>query len=124
MAKLSRETKQKNLIKNEFDKINSLFTAEDLHLKLENKGIGIATVYRFLKEPRNSGKLFVYNCDRRMLYSKEKISHCHFLCQKCNKIFHINIDSFDFLKKKIKGDIHQFQIDVKGICENCSKQNI
>src|SRR3989344_6124495 len=105
MVKLSRETRQKNLIKNEFDKLNSLFTAEDLYSKLKNKGIGIATVYRYLKDLRNTGKLFSYNCDRKALYSKEKISHCHFICQKCNKIIHINIDSFDFLKKKIDGEI-------------------
>lgn len=124
MAKLSRETKQKNLIKNEFDKFNSLFTAEDLNAKLKNKGIGIATIYRFLKDLRDNGKLFSYNCNRRSLYSKEKVSHCHFMCQRCSKIIHINIDSFDFLKKKIDGEIQQFQIDVKGICSNCSKQII
>jgi Fur family ferric uptake transcriptional regulator len=126
MVKKSRKTKQKELIQSEISTFTSLFTADELFDKIKKKDntIGIATVYRFLKDLRKKKELHSYICERRMIYSREKNNHCHFICQKCDTITHFNIEKIDFLKSKIKGEICHFQIDVYGVCDNCLKQCI
>ncbi|MBN1280489.1 MAG: transcriptional repressor [Candidatus Thermoplasmatota archaeon] len=124
MVKRSRKTKQKELIQSEIATFTTLFTADDLYERLRKKDstIGIATVYRFLKEIRKKKALHSYVCDRKMIYSKEKNNHCHFICQKCDTVAHFNIEKIDFLQSKIHGEICHFQIDVHGICEKCLLQ--
>jgi len=121
-----RQTKQKNRISHELDKFSSFFTAEELFEKVnkvDNK-IGIATIYRFLKDLRDKGELHSYMCDRRTLYSKNNQSHSHFICEQCGRVEHFKVENIDFLKNKIKGSVCHFQLDVSGICEKCkaSKQ--
>lgn len=125
MVKKSRKTKQKELIQSEVKTFTSLFTADELFDKIKKKDntIGIATVYRLLKDLRKKKELHSYVCERKMIYSREKNNHCHFICQKCDQITHFNIEKIDFLKSKIKGDICHFQIDVHGICDKCLKHN-
>ncbi|MFT4309460.1 MAG: Fur family transcriptional regulator [Candidatus Woesearchaeota archaeon] len=122
MAYSSRKTKQKELIQREVSSIKGMFSAEDLYNKVSSKdsSIGIATIYRYLKEAKNKGELYSYICNRRTIYSKGKNSHCHFICEKTGKTIHIDIDNIDFLKNKIPGTITSFQIEVKGVCDDCS----
>jgi Fur family transcriptional regulator, ferric uptake regulator len=103
--KKSRKTKQKELIQSEISQLTSFFTAEELYENIKKKDatIGIATVYRFLKELRKRKELHSYICERKMIYSHDENNHCHFICQKCEKITHFTIDKIDFLTKKLKG---------------------
>ena|SRR3989338_9241080 len=122
--RLSRETNQKKILESEISRINSFFTAEELFekIKKKNSSIGIATIYRFLKDLKAKRKIHTYVCDRRVLYSRANSSHCHFICEKCNKTVHFQVDNIDFLKNKLKSkasSICHFQIDVQGICEDC-----
>ena len=121
---MSRQTRQKHILRLETDKFRSFFTAENLHEKAKNKDdkIGIATVYRFLKELSKNNKIHSYLCDRKTIYSISEKNHCHFLCQKCGKVFHISINSIDFIKGNLKGDICHFQINVEGICGDCKNK--
>jgi Fur family ferric uptake transcriptional regulator len=126
MRRLSRKTQQKELLQEEITKFNSFFTAEDLFKQVRKKdsNLGIATVYRFLKSLVNKGELYSYLCDRRTLYSKQKNSHCHYICERTGKIIHFELENLDFLKKikdKIPGSISSFQIEIKGVCDKCSK---
>ncbi len=89
------------------------------YVQKKHPKIGIATVYRFLKELREKGFIHSYVCNRKILYAKEKKSHCHFICEKCKKIEHFDLEKIDFIKKGVKGDICHFQLDVSGICETC-----
>lgn len=113
----SRATRQKELLGRELEKMHSFFTAEELHDRV--KGISLATVYRYLKDLRSSRQIFSYLCDGRHVYSKEKKSHCHFVCEKSGKVIHFDVGSIDFLKDKIPGKISSFQIEVHGVCEDC-----
>ena len=117
----ARNTKQKEILKEEIKKFNSFFTVEELLEKSKKKDpkIGIATIYRFLKELVKKRELHSYTCNRKTIYSIDKKSHSHFKCEKCGKTSHINIDSLDFIKNKIEGSICHFQMDVNGICKNC-----
>lgn len=123
MPRSSRNTKQKELISDELDKFEGFFTAEDLHSKVSKKHpcIGIATVYRYLKNLRKEKRLHSYTCDGKLVYSKNRKSHCHFVCEETGQITHFEVDSLDFLKNKIPGTISSFQIEVKGKCNNCNK---
>jgi len=123
MGRQNRATRQKEAIAQELKKINSFFNSEELHekVKLKEKNIGMATIYRFLKKSNDKGDLFAYTCNRRIVYSKGKKSHCHFECEKTGKIIHFEIDNIDFLKDKIPGTITSFQLEVKGICNKCEK---
>ncbi|MEK6927163.1 MAG: transcriptional repressor [Nanoarchaeota archaeon] len=120
--KTTRQTKQKEIISNNIEKINGFFTAEDLLKKTrtQDKRIGIATIYRFLKELKNKNQIHSYLCNRKTLFSKEKSSHCHYICEKTGKIIHFNINNIDFLKNiNLPGSISSFQIEIKGICKDC-----
>lgn len=121
MPKQSRQTKQKELIAHIISSFETFFTAEDVHekIKKEDPKIGIATIYRYLKECTNNKSLYSYTCDRKSIYSKEKTNHCHFICETTGKTFHFEIDSLDFLKDKIPGQIKSFQLEVRGICPDC-----
>lgn len=125
MERNSRKTKQKELIEQIILSRSSFFTAEDIHklAKKKDSQIGIATVYRFLKSLKKENKIYSYTCNRKMLYSKEKISHCHYTCEKTGKVIHFEIENLDFLKKikeKIPGSINSFQLEVRGVCDSCS----
>ncbi len=115
----SRNTKQKELLKEKINGINGFFTAEELYSHIKNKKISLATVYRILKELKEKRELHSYLCGRKTIYSKEENSHSHFICQKCNKIIHFEVENIDFIKKKVKGSICHFQVDVTGTCEEC-----
>jgi len=118
-----RNTRQKSIISKEISGFTTFFTAEDLYgrVKTVEKGIGLATVYRALKDLRKKMKIFSYACDGKLVYSKENKSHCHFVCEETGKVIHFDIDSLDFLKNRIPGSITSFQIEVKGICNKCLK---
>ncbi|MFH0875634.1 MAG: transcriptional repressor [archaeon] len=118
---MARQTKQKKIIMDALSKIDTFFSAEKLFnsVKKKDKGIGIATIYRFLNEMKKKGELYSFTCDRRAVYSRKGKSHCHFTCENTGKVTHFEIDSLDFLKDKIPGTIKSFQIEVQGVCEEC-----
>jgi len=118
MVKKSRNTKQKETIQESLSSITGFFSAEELYGVVNKKdtSIGIATVYRFLKEQIEAKNLHSYICDRRNVYSKHA-SHCHFICEKTGKVIHFDIDNLDFLKNRIPGKITSFQIEVRGLCD-------
>jgi Fur family transcriptional regulator, ferric uptake regulator len=123
MSRKNRNTKQKELINGEIEKIKEFFTVEDLYkrVNLKDKNIGLATIYRYMKELRKKQEIHSYVCNNKLLYSKDKKSHCHFICEETGKIIHFDVDSLDFLKNKIPGTISSFQIEVKGKCKKCIK---
>ncbi|HLF55141.1 MAG TPA: transcriptional repressor [Candidatus Nanoarchaeia archaeon] len=121
MGRQSRNTRQKELIRSEIEKRKTV-TAEELYesVRKNDSRIGIATVYRFLRDAKDSGDLYAYECEGKTVYSTAKKDHCHFVCKKCGKIVHFNVHSLDFLKKRIDGSVNQFQISVEGLCRNCT----
>lgn len=131
MPKETRLTKQKKILEEELNNFKTFFTAEELLEKGRNRdsNLGIATVYRFLKEKTNNNATEVgnsihsYYCDRRQVYSTQDKNHCHFVCTKCGKKTHFKIFDINFLKKSVKGKICHFQLDIHGICEDCQKDN-
>jgi Fur family ferric uptake transcriptional regulator len=121
----SRNTKQKEIIEYQIENTEAFFTAEDLYKKIIkiDKKIGIATIYRFLKNLKKRNLIHSYNCNKKIIYSKTKRSHCHFICKKCKKTSHLEINNLNFIKNKINKNICHFQLDIYGICEKCSNRD-
>ena len=123
MKRRLRNTKQKELLKEEVGRFNAFFTAENLLKRASKKHseLGIATVYRFLNDMVNRKELHSYVCDKKTLYSRKAISH--FICERTGKIIHFDINDLNFLKsirEKIPGTITSVQLEIKGICDDCS----
>ncbi len=120
----TRETRQKKAIEKELLKMRFFFTAEELHeiISRTDPKIGIATVYRFLKELKKSRKIHEYLCDRKGLYSIKEMNHSHFKCESCGRIEHVAIKNLDFFKNFVDGDICHFQVEVSGICGVCKSK--
>jgi len=122
----TRNTKQKELLKVEYIKQKGFFTSEELFSSARKKdaSLGIATIYRFLKEKKKQNKIFSYICNRKTIYSNKESSHCHYICEKTGRIIHFNLSNIDFLKEiksQIPGSINSIQIEIKGICDECKK---
>ena len=105
------------------EKLNSFFTTYMLHEKVvrTNKHIGLATVYRFLKDAEKKGDIHSFVCDSKKIYSTNKKSHAHFVCEKCGALKHITVDNVDFLRKITADEVCHFQIELSGICSLCKK---
>lgn len=120
----SRNTRQKELLNLELEKMDGFFGAEEFHTTTSRSmpHIGIATIYRFLNDKVKERRLHSYYCDKRTVYSNNSHSHCHYVCQRCGKTVHIDIKDIDSIQKSIKGTICHFQIDVSGVCSECIKK--
>ncbi len=114
-----RMTKQKKTLYEETGKFKSLFDAFELHSKLKDKKIGLATIYRFLASLEAKGEIHSFTCGGKKVYSTSKENHAHFSCEKCGKLRHIKISNADFLKDLVTDSICHFQIELTGICSEC-----
>jgi|SRR3989344_1628535 len=114
---MPRMTKQKQRLHDAIKQSSSFFDAYQLQ---KNTKLSLATIYRFLSDAENNGELHSFVCDSKKIYSSKTTSHAHFTCEKCGKTKHISIKNVGFLKE-IKDDVCHFQIDVKGVCEECNK---
>ena len=93
-----RKTKQKLLIKEEINRFNKLFTAEELlsRVKKTNKKISIATIYRFLKDLREKKELHSYLCDRNIIRigkNNNNTSLCEAMLWRLKPAFWQNADN-------------------------------
>ena len=52
--------------------------------------------------------------------------HFHFVCNKCDKIYDVDLDGMDEIKnqaaEKLNADIEDYSLIFYGICENCSSK--
>ncbi len=118
-----RTTQQKNILLQAVQSFKSFFDAATLHQQVhkDNPKVGIATTYRFLKHLEEKGEVHSYLCDKRKIYSIGKQNHVHFTCEHCGKKTHLSLKNVDFLKQEITDEICHFQLDIMGICKECSK---
>lgn len=126
---ITRQTRQKELIKKEINKKTTFFNAENIFEQVikKDKNISIATIYRNLKTLKENNQIYSYTCKGKNIYSKNSTSHCHFIDKKTNKTFHFQINNIDFINEIIKNikkenklkanqkiEIQSLQIEVKG----------
>ena len=117
-----RNTKQKKLIYeiiyNSYDHLNAKEVYDIAKQTIDN--ISLGTVYRILNELCNNFQIIRIktkeNIDRFDRVDKE---HCHFICNKCNKIF----DIYDYkLPTKLKSyKILSYDLIFHGLCNDCQE---
>jgi Fe2+ or Zn2+ uptake regulation protein len=112
----SRVTRQKRILDDSIKQLTKNFNAEELLLLVQkdDKKIGIATIYRYLKDLRKTNSIYSYTCEGKTIYSNSKKTHCHFIDEISGEVIHFDIDNLDFLNGKVKGDINSISIEVKG----------
>ncbi|MFH1095056.1 MAG: transcriptional repressor [Candidatus Micrarchaeota archaeon] len=123
----TRKTRQKSLMLEEMGKLERLFTPDELYgcVRARLPGVGIATVYRFLKRCAKDGQAHRYRHGRAWVYSVHAKSDAHFICERCGKMRHLDLAGFDLggvMKKERGVSACHFQLDVFGVCEKCRQE--
>ena len=126
MPGVTRYSKQRESILNLLSDLKTHPTAEWLYqeLKSENENISLATVYRNLKQLSQSGEIQSFETkDRTEHYDACIDLHYHFVCEKCKKIFDLDIPPLKSLdedvKKNCEHDIKEHSLIFYGECCEC-----
>ena len=112
--------------------MHSHVTAEEVFMQIQNShpNISRATVYRNLNILYEEGKIGRISVpDNAAKFDFMPAHHYHVRCEKCNKLFDVDMNDFDSveedLKRKIKNDngftFTGCDIIFKGICPECKK---
>lgn len=121
-----RSTKQRNLILDIINDSCSHLTALGVYNLCKKRilNISLGTVYRNLNCLVENGKIIRIkmpdNIDR---YDKNLKKHAHFICMKCNKVIDV-LEEFKFTNDFSKGEVLDYEINFKGICNNCKRKGV
>lgn len=132
---IHHNTKQKGLILDALKKSQTHITADELidMLKASSEKVSRATVYRYLKELEENGKVKKYalgekncSCYRYVDENSDCHEHYHLMCEGCGKLEHIESDVIKNFAENAK-QIFGFEIDegrtvFYGKCKNCLKE--
>lgn len=122
-----RETFQKKIVLDTVISLQTHPTAEEIYNRIIKTypNISKATVYRNLNLLSESGQILKisvpYSSDH-FDFNTEK--HCHFICDRCKRVFDVDITvpEIDFKKCKDKGfEIESYMLLFNGICPDCKK---
>lgn len=123
---IQRNTIQIGLVLKAVNELKCHASADEVYNRInkEYPNISRATVYRDLNQLADSGKILrveIPNGSAR--YDHQTYKHYHVVCQKCNRVFDVDMDEIMDLQSKIK-EKHGFQFNdydivFKGICPEC-----
>ena len=118
-----RFSKQRELIKNIVQGTNSHPTAYWIFNKAKKKisNISLGTVYRNLNKLNKDGVINIFYDNNITCYDWNTVSHDHLKCNKCGKIFDVNMHTKELQKevwKQYKFEADNIEITVSGICNN------
>ena len=117
---MPRMTKQKRLLHEELEKLDSFFDVLELHKRIaKKKKCGLTTIYRFLNGLEAKEQIHSFICNDRKIYSRSTNNHIHFRCNSCSSVEHVITKKTDFLDAVAGSEVCHFQIDIVGICSNC-----
>lgn len=124
-AKKDRLTSQRKLILDYLRSVKTHPSAEDIYHEVKKKlpRISLGTVYRNLEIFKEKGEIKEIISEVRK-FNGDLSDHHHFICEKCHKIFDVNLNSHYYKKKKIKdiGIIKNYQVYFWGLCQKCLKR--
>ncbi|PNR94145.1 Fur family transcriptional regulator [Petrotoga sp. 9PWA.NaAc.5.4] len=123
-----------NRIKVAYELLNSSnhLTINDIHEKLLKKGqrISFTSIYNIVKLFESAGLVKELKTNDKIHYDSNTLPHIHFICEKCQNIWDLNIQENTDWKELLESNLPNYklgsvEITLHGICENCSKnQNI
>lgn len=125
---MKRNTIQRSLV---FEAVNQLqchATADEIYQAImkEHPNISRATVYRNLKLLSETGEIRKMEIPGGPDRFDHRIQeHCHVRCEKCGRVFDVDMEYITGLEKNIK-ESHGFaftgyDILFRGICPDCQK---
>lgn len=122
-----RNTLQKQIIKDALCTLANHPNADEVYSFIHEKHstISKATVYRVLgnmAETNNALRLVCPGSADR--FDHRLNNHYHIKCEKCNRIFDVDIPYMDSLNNSVDKDFTVFshQIIFSGICRNCKNE--
>ena len=93
----------------------------------EFPNISLGTVYRNLAQLAENGDILKISTSANKEHFDGFVHrHFHFVCNKCDKIYDVDLDGMDKIKnqaaEKLNADIEDYSLIFYGICENCSSK--
>ena len=93
----------------------------------EFPNISLGTVYRNLAQLAENGDILkIITSANKEHFDGFVHRHFHFVCNKCDKIYDVDLDGMDKIKnqaaEKLNADIEDYSLIFYGICENCSSK--
>jgi len=85
--------------------------------------ISKATIYNTLKEMIEKGLILEIPTENRLHFDGHVQPHCHFICEKCHRIYDLNVELCFTKRQKINGHlVKKISALLKGICVECQKR--
>ena len=127
---VQRNTIQNTLVYEAVNKLQCHATADEIYeeIKKDHPNISRATVYRNLNVLSEMGEIRRLEtpggADR---FDHRCHDHCHVRCQKCGRVFDVDVDFITGLEQRIR-DAHGFEftgydILFRGICPDCQNSS-
>jgi Fur family ferric uptake transcriptional regulator/Fur family peroxide stress response transcriptional regulator len=128
MQKKMRMTKQKKIILDILQNTKCHPTADWIYQEARKilPEISLGTVYRNLRILKEQGKILELNYGSTFSrYDGNSSNHYHFVCQKCGKVFDVDMDRIDYIEnevnKKLDAVVINHRLEFYGICKDCKK---
>ena len=126
-----KNTKGRNLIIEVLKNAKAPLSAEEIYSSLINKGINLSTVYRTLNTFYDNGiVLKEVNQKKENVFSlikDEHDDHHVLVCTKCHKVVQLKGCPYHEVNEKIEEEtgfkIQDHNIEIYGVCPDCSKDN-
>ena len=127
---IKRKTIQRSLVLEAVNKLHNHATADEIYdaVIIEHPNISKATVYRNLNTLSEMGEIrkleIPGGADR---YDHCTHNHCHIKCDKCGRLFDVDMDYISGLESNIRDtrgfDFTGYDIIFRGTCPDCKKHS-
>ena len=123
---MKRKTKQRDSIFRALEEADRPLSPKEIlaYSKLQSSGIGIATIYRTIKEFLGASTIAEVNTPGSSVRYEVKVEkhHHHFWCRMCDRVFKVEGCSgkLNFMPPKgFKAEMHEVMF--RGLCETCMR---
>ena len=128
IAGLARNTKQKKIILSVLKGTPSHPGAEWIYeqVRQEIPSISLGTVYRNLKQLKESGSILEFNLSEGInRFDGNTTPHYHFICDRCGRVFDIDMKLSDSIaecvNEKTGFKVSYHRLELHGLCEECQR---
>ncbi|MFV0379222.1 MAG: Fur family transcriptional regulator [Anaerorhabdus sp.] len=122
-----RNTKQRDDILELIHNSDKHMTADEIHkiLSLQDKKVGIATIYRNLNRLVDERKVVKISDRGGCYFDGNSVLHYHMRCTCCSKLVDVPMDYQsdldEFMQSKMNVQILSHQLIFDYICDDCAK---
>lgn len=120
---LRRMTTQKKIVYNTIDVLGHTNVEDLIHeIQSQHQKISLATIYRNIQVLLQEGKIKRIQLKNQDILETIKEDHCHFVCERCGRIWDMDGTKKNMVLEASKDCVHQIkQCDVTfyGLCQDC-----